>query len=159
MNPNDPMSLPRPEIGRVEDPRVTAEYLASRPELRGLEPFDPERDVDTLGEVEGRLKYLHSLVAYADPELREDLVALRDQAEQTLANTAQTAADIAAAGQEALAQLGTMQTLISGVQVGSVVPADAGGQLITLEQASGTTLSATTQAAPTGGLLINLGGN
>lgn len=51
MSQDDLFQVQRPEVGRPTDRRVDSEFLAGRPELRGLRPFDPTRDVDLTDEI------------------------------------------------------------------------------------------------------------
>lgn len=102
----DLIQIPRPELGRPNDPRVTPSYIASRPELAGVAPFDPDIDVDLVGEVNRALGQLHAQVAYADPELHGELVALKEETQQALTDTAQSAAlAVSAAGITPVANL------------------------------------------------------
>ncbi|THF70513.1 hypothetical protein E7T06_07350 [Deinococcus sp. Arct2-2] len=89
------INIPRPELGRPSDKRVTAEFLQAR-NLNGP-AFDPTRDVDVLDAVEDALVDLHALVAYADPELGPALQELVVEAEQSLADIAQSTAGLQAA--------------------------------------------------------------
>lgn len=51
MSQDELFQVQRPEVGRPTDRRVDSEFLAGRPELRGLRPFDPTRDVDLTDEI------------------------------------------------------------------------------------------------------------
>lgn len=86
------IELPRPELGRPTDPRLTAEYIAARPELEraGYPAFDPQRDIDYHGYIESALQWLHAQVQYADPALHGELTQTLAEAQKTLADTAQS---------------------------------------------------------------------
>jgi hypothetical protein len=87
------INLPRPQLGRPSDKRVTAEFLRSH-NLSGP-AFDPAQDVDLLDAIEEKLEELQALVAYADPALvtelratagaRQDALDAADEAYQTTA--------------------------------------------------------------------------
>ena len=68
------IQVQRPELGRPSDKRLTAEYIAARPELTGVTPFDPERDVDLPDAINEALGRVNALVKYASPELAAALI-------------------------------------------------------------------------------------
>ena len=146
------IELPRPELGRPTDPRLTEEYIAARPELEraGYPAFDPGRDIDYHGYIEGALQWLHAQVRYADPALHEDLVTLRDEAQKTLADTAQQQLSNNQQTADALAVLGGIPTQLSGLRVTTTDD----GYLFEADAAA--TTPATVQAAPLGGLLYEV---
>lgn len=99
--PEELITIPRPELGRPTDPRLTADYIAAHPELEkaGYPAFDPEQDVDWHGEVENAIQRVQAQVSYADPALYENLVGLQADNQKALADIAQSAAlAVSAAG-------------------------------------------------------------
>lgn len=135
------IQIPKPDLGRPNDSRLTQDYIDARPELAGVRPFVEGEDVDLVDELNDRLGTLHALVAYASPELGERLEETIPKAERLLE------------------QLGAVGTQISGVRLGESVDAPLGGTLLTLEPAPASArVSATVQPAAYGGTLFVLGG-
>lgn len=105
-DPTPLIQIPKPELGRASDSRLTQEYIDSRPELAGFPAFQQGVDVDLVEVINQMLAYLHSLVKYASPELAaglisalDDVVAILPELQQVLADTEQSAAEaLAAAG-------------------------------------------------------------
>lgn len=56
------IQIPRPDLGRPTDSRLTQAYLDARPELKGLTPFNPATDFDLIDTINDRLGQLHALV-------------------------------------------------------------------------------------------------
>jgi hypothetical protein len=105
----------RPGLGRATDKRVTAEYLQAR-RLSGT-PFDAERDVDLVDELNGALGTVAALVAYADPELHTEIVETLEKQRVALAQsidaTSRADARIAALGVTGLFYLPAEDTATS----------------------------------------------
>lgn len=78
----DLIQIPKPELGRPNDSRLTQAYLDARPELKGLTPFNPATDFDLVDMINDRLGQLHALVQYADADLYGAVNAARDSAVQ-----------------------------------------------------------------------------
>lgn len=76
--PTNLIQVPKPELGRATDRRVTQDYIDARPELAGFPAFVEGTDVDLVERFNAALAQVHSLVAYADPALREALLATID---------------------------------------------------------------------------------
>ncbi|GGL15993.1 SGNH/GDSL hydrolase family protein [Deinococcus radiotolerans] len=74
------IQVPKPDLGRPNDSRLTQAYLDSRPELKNLTPFNPATDFDLIDAINDAFGRLHALVQYADPALYAQMVAARDQA-------------------------------------------------------------------------------
>jgi len=118
----DLIQIPKPELGRPNDSRLTQAYLDARPELKGLTPFNPATDFDLVDMINDRLGQLHALVQYADADLYGAVTAARDSAVQAAqdaqdniaavnAEWADTKSDIAEAQQVADQQIATAQAL------------------------------------------------
>ena len=105
MNDISKFQVRRPEVGRPDDKRVTAEFLALRPELKGLKPFNKDGDIDLVDEINNALNNLHALVAYADPELGTQVKASLADIQKSLADTAQATARANAAA-DAISAMG-----------------------------------------------------
>ncbi|MFC5846748.1 hypothetical protein [Deinococcus petrolearius] len=149
--PDDLIELRRPELGRPTDPRITQEYIDARPELAGVTPFDPDTDVDLVGEISSKLAAVQALVVYADPELGEQVQRAAEEADAAAVRAREAAL-------QAANQLGSVTTQLNGVQVGSTTAAPLGGTIITLTPAQASSVTATVQPAAHGGTLISLGG-
>lgn len=140
------INLPRPQLGRPSDKRVTAEFLKSR-NLSGP-AFDPAQDIDLLDAIEEKLEEMLALVAYADPALVTELRATAG-ARQDALDAANEAYQGNAANYEAARQFLALVNITS-VENLAATPAGVG----LFRYRSGAEAGQVHERATTGGALI-----
>lgn len=86
--PDDLIQIPRPELGRPTDPRIDEAYIAARPELSGVTPFDPETDVDLVGVINDKLAEVQALGSLASGEAQTLATLATKYTSTTTANPA-----------------------------------------------------------------------
>lgn len=124
--------IPKPELGRATDSRLTPAYLEAHPELEGFPAFVPGVDVDLTEETNRVIAYLHSLVAYASPELAQAMAEATSAAVEDMLSAAQTTLTFATTGQTLLNTLLTLSG--TGVAAGSKAALDGLFASATLNQ-------------------------
>lgn len=150
MADNELIQVPRPILGRPNDPRLDQDYINSRPELAGVEPFDPEIDVDLVGEINDKLGRVHALVAYADPELAERMLQATAGAEAATTLAATTLGRTTIPTLADLPDTAGVYNVLGGAEAGQTWERLADGSQVRrpeLEAASKTALEATTTTA------------